>query len=506
MPTAHPRILIVFCLLLSIGHTARADSPLTATSLHEAYAGEIAKLVGTGSDVRARTLEALLGDHATDLKAALVSSLGWNTSGQNNAQAFLEALAQRRKVAAAALSFKQLAPEELFVLGYLGAMDDYLELKPLQPGASDLQGAAPAELLTRAAAQVPKDFTIHFILGLVRSQKEMETSFCAVWQQMSQVLKAFPESERNLKPAAVENVMAYIRIYQDSCETRTGKEDPEFDQVYQMVPFRNWMVAGTQAGVVLWDRKTEVATVSLVDRIVSNVMVVDDALFCGSYRGVQRFDGKSWKLLLNRSESKAACKLLHGPDGALIGQQEAKFWRYDRRADTFAEMTSPVRGAAPHDILWRQNGECWTIEFMKGLTVNGEPIALSSPRYPGSDPRNLVEDVKKRLWVIDFERGWFQYDDRQKTFAAVPPVAKGSDLVLDPPSGILYQLAYDGHLTITPPAGPSETIDLSQLQYAWGMAVAPEGDVWVAGWGRTARLSPKDPRKPKYLQAHGRNY
>ncbi len=490
---------------------SRADSPLTSIRFHQAYRAELAAALGDSSSPRGpgtenppapeQIIDFLVGDHPAALEAAAVNSLGWKFEGQKNGQLFLAALAEKKGLDPEILDFRDLRPADLLVLGYLLAMDDYFELGPLVSNASGLRGAPAIDLLSRAVVQEPRNFTYRIILALVRAQLEMESSFCAVYQNLSAVLTAFPESERDLKPEAVFEIMSYIGDYRDSCvtpETRAAEgpiEDPAFDEIYVVTEYRDWIATGTQVGIALWNKQSRQLDSVRPGGITTSLLVWNDQLWAASSQQVQRYDGREWRLYLDRPAATTSFLLVASRHGDLLAIHGGKTYRYDAMADQF-QSVNPVFPNHPvplHSCLVRKNGQVWGIDFMTSILAGARVIGLQSYEYPGRDPRSLMEDATGRLWIADFTDGFFRYDDREQRFVRDPVVeAKASALATDPESGTTYFLHYTDGLYVKEKTGKTESILLPDLQYMRDLYLDSDGVFWIAGWTQLLRLSKED--------------
>ncbi|ACK71840.1 conserved hypothetical protein [Gloeothece citriformis PCC 7424] len=210
------------CLFIGIAQPdkVRADSPLTSTDLAIAYQDlPIVRLAQQEKKVQGRILTFLLGNAPNDQKAAVINALGTRFEGQNNANLFLVGLAQEKRIPLDRITLNDLSSSDRFVLGYLLAMDTYLELSPLRPNATDdLWGASPLELISQAAFALPNDFTVHFIYALVQGQSDFSSSWCSIYLAPNLVLKLFPQPRRNMRQDAINSAMDYINLYRPNCE------------------------------------------------------------------------------------------------------------------------------------------------------------------------------------------------------------------------------------------------------------------------------------------------
>lgn len=206
--------------LLVINNSAKADSPLTSTDLATPYQDiEIVSETLNNKKLEKKVLKFLLSDAPLDEKAAVINALGWNFDGQNNASLFLIGLAKSKNIKLSSISLNNLNASDKFVLGYLLAMDDYFDLSPIDKNINQFLGdITPTEFLSQAMSELPDNFTIHFIKSLIEAQKNMESSWCNVYQLPESVLIKFPENKRNLRQKAIDNVMDYINIYAEYCD------------------------------------------------------------------------------------------------------------------------------------------------------------------------------------------------------------------------------------------------------------------------------------------------
>ncbi|BAQ60482.1 hypothetical protein GM3708_888 [Geminocystis sp. NIES-3708] len=213
-------ILTATLSLLIINDSAKADSPLTSIDLATPYQDiEIVSETLNNKKLDVKVLKFLLSNAPLDEKAAVINALGWNFDGQNNASLFLIALVKSKNIKLSNLTLNDLNASDKFVLGYLLAMDDYFYLSPIDKNINQfLGGITPTEFLSQAIVGLPNNFTIHFINSLIEAQKNMESSWCNVYQIPESVLIKFPERKRNLRQKAIDNAMDYINLYAEYCD------------------------------------------------------------------------------------------------------------------------------------------------------------------------------------------------------------------------------------------------------------------------------------------------
>jgi hypothetical protein len=214
--------LLSISSLFLLPNSAKADSPLTSTNIANYY--QDIEIISTAQKIKIineKILIFLLSTAPLDEKSAVINGLGWNFEGQNNSYLFLEGLAKSKSLNIKDLTIEHLNYSDKFVLGYLLAMDNYLNLSPLDRNSNiPLFRMNPLELLTTVASELPDNFTAHFIRALVEAQNQLSNpeSWCNIYQIHQLVLNQFPLSKRNLRPLAVENIMNYINLYSEYCQ------------------------------------------------------------------------------------------------------------------------------------------------------------------------------------------------------------------------------------------------------------------------------------------------
>lgn len=483
------RLALLFLTLLPA--FAWADSPLTSTDFATAYAD-----VPGVQSAREKNEEAayvFLASTATnDKKLAVANALGW----QNDfATGFFKYLAQQRDVKPEQLDVKDLSPSQLFVAGYLVAMADYLDLKPLKPGAPGVWGKTGQFFLDRAAASLREDFTVQYVQALVKAQKAMAGSWCDVFRGPNDVLARFPPAQRNLRPGAVESAQGYLAGYEESCadsKAATRVEVEQLNQIYSLSKLGSQLVAGTQGGVVVWDPSQD-KPVAKRPGFICRGLTWKTSAWLGCEAEVVRWDGANFTSFLPRSKkgSSEYYQPMQGPDGKLWVRLGKKAWEYDEAGQRFVPVTAPW-SADPYDALFFEGQPYW-IDFLRALHVGPATLSLRSELYPGSDPRAFRVDGKGRLWVEDFESGLLRLEGGR--FVKQPGVAaKGSGVAYDVERKRLWLLHYTQGLVLVRDGKEPERVDLPELLNMRDLLLDPaSGDVWVAGWTQLVRLRSDGP-------------
>lgn len=297
---------------------------------------------------------------------------------------------------------------------------------------------------------------------------------------------------------------------------QVAQPNPEYNEVYDLVRYRQWVVAGTQAGIVFWNPRTGMVDKLVKAYISGQLLVRGKFLWAGTYRRVIRFDGQEETSFL-RSEKTRGGQLVEGPRGVLyLKQKKLKgvpdhWWRFDVAADRFVPDPTGNYGRTPdalggvttdlfHDAVVRRNGEVWTVDFLRSV-VRHKPgpkggtttrMGVRTGAYPGRDPRRFHLDRTGALWVLDFESGYFRWDDAKGAFFPESPVTtKASGLSVDLPRGRRWFLHYTEGVHLVEKGQPDRFFDLSRLKYMRAMFVDRDGSAWIAGWTGIVRLVPQ---------------
>ncbi|MEW5740957.1 MAG: hypothetical protein AB1938_18700 [Myxococcota bacterium] len=472
--------------VLACASVALADSPLTSTDFHTAYRDVRAVQAAEAKDLDA-TYTFLASDAPNDQKLAAANALGWEG---DYASGFVTHLAKSKGVPESALDAKALTASQRFVLGYLAALADYFEMKPLEPGAKGVRGARPLTLLQSAAKALPDDFSVQYALALVQAQAAMNSSWCEVFQIPDAVVKRFPAAKRNLRPGALESAAGYLAAYEESCAgskaAQRVKKD-ELNQVYTLSKLGRQVVAGTQGGVVVWDPDSP-EPVAVHEGFICRGVTVGAAVWLGCEAEVLRWDGTAFTSFLPRSAKNSAVyyQPMVGPDGTPWVRLGKKTWAFDAGKQAFAPVQPPWKGD-PYDAVFFQGRAYW-IDFLQAVHSEGRVFAKGSAGYPGTDPRRLRIDSAGQLWVEDFESGLFRFVGER--FVKHPGLdTKASGVLVDVARGRKWLLRYTQGLVLQPAGAPDVAIDLPELQFMRDLLLdESSGDVWVAGWTEVVRL------------------
>ena len=196
---------------LAISSAALADSPLTTTSFHEGYE-EIIASHNLNSGVLLPELADKLATDQLDLgeKIAIVNALGWDFNGKKNTKVFAKALERKYgslTIEEGQVNLAYLSADELLVLGYLQAMDDYFH------------PARALGYLEAASMSAPKSLGIAVVRGLVRAQLAGDVSNlppesrCETWNSVKTPLTKPKSFKVDIKLKALAQPLSYMSLY-----------------------------------------------------------------------------------------------------------------------------------------------------------------------------------------------------------------------------------------------------------------------------------------------------
>ncbi len=197
------RLAALLLLLLAATLPAAADSPLTSTRFAETYLDVPMVWLADTRGVLTPALAEYLADPLVpiDARAAACNALGWDIDGKYNAELFRGWLALRYGVRHTAVGPDLLTADELFVLGYLTALDDYFHPEQALP------------YLQAAQQRNPSSLTVALITLLAEAQADLGSNRSArIWPRTEALLRD-PSLRRGLRPAALTAIVNYLVLY-----------------------------------------------------------------------------------------------------------------------------------------------------------------------------------------------------------------------------------------------------------------------------------------------------
>jgi hypothetical protein len=197
-------VVLLLCRL-----SVPADSPLTSTPFAAAYSDEkiVVSAARAKGEITPELMEYLVRpNNPIDLKMAVVNQLGWETRIKHNSGSFYSYLARKHRYKNEDELTQKATADELLALAYLKAMDDYYDVGPAIKYA-DL-----------ALEKNPQSLTYNLIVGLIRSQKAMDTNWCEVFK-ITNAVKQNSELTVDIKGEAVRIIYKYTDSYEEFCKT-----------------------------------------------------------------------------------------------------------------------------------------------------------------------------------------------------------------------------------------------------------------------------------------------
>ncbi len=194
--------MVLFSLCIWVGPSF-ADSPVTSTPFYAAYYDyDIVKKAATSGKIDQEIATYLSGaNNPTDVKAAVINALGWGIDGKNNAELYTQLVYGK---ALKDLDTASLSGDQLFVIGYLRALDDYFEVK--QAG----------ELLDKAEQKVPDSLTVALVTSLIKAQSYMDDDhWSQIWAVTEKVLEN-KNLKNDMRIEAKRIIVDYMSLYYDT--------------------------------------------------------------------------------------------------------------------------------------------------------------------------------------------------------------------------------------------------------------------------------------------------
>lgn len=204
------KISLATLVALSLHLPSLADSPLTSTPFSEAYLDQPLIAEAKQTQTLSPEMAAFLTDRSIpiDQRLALVNALGWNFDGQNNHKLFAAHLADLHDKTGASPAALPLTGEELLLLGYMTAMDDYFHPELGLP------------MVRRGARQLWQSQSAQLVLAVTEAQDYIPRAkvWCQVWLMTQQALNK-PDAKADMRPEGRKLLLDYMQIYADECQT-----------------------------------------------------------------------------------------------------------------------------------------------------------------------------------------------------------------------------------------------------------------------------------------------
>jgi hypothetical protein len=146
-------------------------------------------------------IDYLINDkNPSDVKVAMINALGWS-SAISNADILLAALEKKY----GNNQLKSYAPIDIMCYAYMSAMDDYFDV-------SD-----ELDMMEAVVLASPASATSWMVWAMIKGQQMMDENWCAVWQAARTALVKSGD-DRDIKTAAVQNIVDYMILYKEYCD------------------------------------------------------------------------------------------------------------------------------------------------------------------------------------------------------------------------------------------------------------------------------------------------
>lgn len=201
------KLLLTLLLNLAIALPVFADSPLTSTNFYEAYTDIPEVVTAHKNGVLDITLSEFLADKkiTIDKKIAVINALNWKFEGKTNSNMFSYHLCLFKNIRVVDFSLDTLNSNELLLLAYVTAMDDYFNPEQALP------------ILEKAFEKDHKNqqsTTYQAVKTLIESQCLINkpNQWNEIWEKMKTLLEN-KELNNDMRAKALEIIKEYLILY-----------------------------------------------------------------------------------------------------------------------------------------------------------------------------------------------------------------------------------------------------------------------------------------------------
>ena len=202
MKTTHRIIACLIALICFCAQRAAADSPLTSTDFHQAYADEpIVAQVEKGRTPSDETWAYLAApDNPVAVKMAIINKIGWAFEGKNSYQLFLSYL-KRQGICKREKDLYQKCPGDLLLsAAYLKAMDNYFNVEEA------------ARMARRARQMHPDSYTVNIICALIEAQIAFDSDWGEVYR-LTDAVRRNTTLKDDMNDEANRIIFEYMDLY-----------------------------------------------------------------------------------------------------------------------------------------------------------------------------------------------------------------------------------------------------------------------------------------------------
>jgi hypothetical protein len=196
------KTLFLFLAIGALSFHAKADSPLTSTSLHIGYENNpMIKKALENNQINKEQIDFLKGNAVLPEKLALISALGWGDHAQRNCDAILASMMTGKD------SLAQLSQDNLIVMAYAQAIGDYFDMQKTRKYV---------DLVNFDAENRESAFWVVTLI-ICQYLLDDQSKWCEIYQR-ADLMRTTPELERDMNPTTVkEGIYSYLDIYKDTC-------------------------------------------------------------------------------------------------------------------------------------------------------------------------------------------------------------------------------------------------------------------------------------------------
>jgi hypothetical protein len=182
-----------------------ADSPLTSTPFHTAYDDLkiVQKAAKTSGTLTMELMNFLTkSTQPVDVKIAVISQLGWDTDGTDNAGIFMKYLKDTDRYNSRSDFLENASGELIICMAYLMALDNYFEVDQ-------------ARLYAKTAlAKNETSYTIAIIGALIEAQSALDSDWSEVYR-LTHAVRSNESLHRDMRQDAIDIIFGYTDLYRN---------------------------------------------------------------------------------------------------------------------------------------------------------------------------------------------------------------------------------------------------------------------------------------------------
>ena len=191
-------VMFIFMGFIIKPDRALADSPLTSTPFSKVYEDiDLVKQAGDTGILNMEMAEYLADEsNPIDVKAAIINALSWEEPGRNNAELYCEYIYKEKLEQ---LEVSSLSGDQEFCIGYLIAMDDYININT----------SSALTYLKEAEQKLPNSFIVASTRAIVDSMY----TFDGAWDEQMLPILENANIQRDMRQDAINIILDYMSLY-----------------------------------------------------------------------------------------------------------------------------------------------------------------------------------------------------------------------------------------------------------------------------------------------------